>query len=243
MKKTIATAIGTMLILTLAASTALLIYLHFFAANDNDLSGTWSAGLDLTGQAAASAVGWLQDIEGVSVTLEDMEDRMGGLIVQVDLIFEQTESAAGTFVCHVSPESYEACNQAAYEALAAAFRELLAERLHMAGYTGGTDEETLEALVTETFGMATEEYLAACGPKLLPSLEELQSQYEGNGTYEMAEDILTRRFEEDGAVITKTEIYLRRDDSLILLEADEADSQAFSSGEYPMVYTLRQSEN
>ena len=113
----------------------------------------------------------------------------------------------------------------------------------MAGYTGGTDEETLETLVTETFGMSTGEYLAACGPKLLPSLEELQSQYEGNGTYETAEDILTRRFEEGGAVITKTEIYLRRDDSLILLETDEADSQAFSSGEYPMVYTLRQSEN
>lgn len=54
---------------------------------------------------------------------------------------------------------------------------------------------------------------------------------------------MTRRFEEGGAVITKMEIYLRRDDSLILLETDEADSQAFSSGEYPMVYTLRQSED
>lgn len=241
MKKTIATAIGTMLILTLAASTALLIYLHFFAANDNDLSGTWTAGLDLTGQAAASAVGWLQDIEGVSVTLEDMEDRMGGLIVQVDLIFEQTESAAGTFVCHVSPESYEACNQAAYEALAAAFRELLAERLTMAGYTDGGDEETVEALAEETFGMPTVEYLAACGPGLLPTLEDLQSQYDGSGSYETEEGILTRRIEEDGAVITKTESYIRQDDTLILMEETDADSSNLSSDEYPVIYTLRKS--
>lgn len=243
MKKTITTTLLTILLLTLTASTALLAYLHFFASDNQDLSGTWTADLDMTNQAAASAFGWLQDIEGVSVSLEDMESYIPELTIRVELSFAQDGDSAGTFACNVSPESYASCNQAAYEALAAAFRELLAERLHMAGYTGGTDEETLEALVTETFGMATEEYLAACGPKLLPSLEELQSQYEGNGTYETAEDILTRRFEEDGAVITKTEIYLRRDDSLILLEAGEADSQAFSSGEYPMVYTLRQSEN
>lgn len=243
MKKTITTALLTILLLTLTASTALLAYLHFFASDNQDLSGTWTAELDMTNLAAASAFGWLQDIEGVSVSLEEMETNMDGLTIQVDLTFTQNGDSAGTFACNVSPESYASCNQAAYGALAAAFHEILAERLHMAGYTGGTDEEILEALVTETFRMSTGEYLAACGPKLLPSLEELQSQYDGNGTYETAEDILTRRFEEGGAVITKTEIYLRRDDSLILLETDEADSQAFSSGEYPMVYTLRQSED
>lgn len=243
MKKTITTALLTILLLTLTASTALLAYLHFFASDNQDLSGTWTADLDMTNQASVSAFGWLQDIEGVSVSLEDMESYIPKLTMRVELTFAQDGNSAGTFVCNVSPESYASCNQAAHEALAAAFRDLLAERLRMAGYTGGTDEETLETLVTETFGMSTEEYLAACGPKLLPSLEELQSQYDGNGTYETVEDILIRRFEEGGAVITKTEIYLRRDDSLILLEADDAGSQAFSSDEDPVVYTLRQSEN
>lgn len=241
MKKTITTAILTILLLTLTASTILLAYLHFFAADNHDLSGTWTAELDMTNQAAASAFGWLQDIEGVSVSLEDMETDMDRLTIQVDMTLAQDGDSAGTFSCRVSPESYEACRQAAYGALAAAFRERLAERLHMAGYTGGTDEEAMEALVTETFGMSTEEYLAACGPKLLPSLEDLQSQYDGNGTYETAEDMLTRRFEEDGTVITKTEIYIQQDGSLLLLEADDADVQGFSSGEYPVVYTLRQS--
>lgn len=243
MKKTITTAILAILVLTLAASTALLAYLHFFAADNNDLSGTWTADLDMTSQAAAAAFGWLQDIEGVSVSLEEMETDMNGLTIRVDLDFEKAGDSTGTFACHVSPESYEACRQTAYGTLAEAFRERLAERLHMADYTGGTDEEAVEALVTETFGMSTEEYLAACGPKLLPSLEDLQLQYDGSGTYETAEGILTRRFDDDGAVITKTENYIRQDDRLILLEADEADSQpqTVSSGEYPIVYTLRQS--
>lgn len=243
MKKTITTALLTILILTLTASTALLAYLHFFMADNHDLSGTWTADLNMTKQAAASAFGWLEDIEGVSVSLEEMETDMNGLTIQVDLTFTQDGDSAGAFACHVSPESYEVCRQAANGALAAAFRECLAERLHMAGYTGGTDEKTIEALVTETFGMSTEEYLAACGPELLPSLEDLQSQYDGSGAYETAEDMLTRRFEEDGTVITKTEIYILQDGSLLLLEAEDADSQGFSSGEYPIVYTLRQTRD
>lgn len=240
MKKTITTALCTILILTLTVATALLAYLHFFASDNHDLSGTWTADLDLTEQAAVTAYSWLEDIEGVSVSLEEMETDMDGLTIQVELTFKQDQDSAGTFSCHVSPESYEACRQAAYEALTAAFRELLAERLHMAGYTGGTDEEAVEALVTKTFGMSTEEYLTACGPELLPSLEELQSRYDGSGDYETAEDILTRRFEEDGAVITKTESFIRQEGSLILLKAVDADSQTFSSGEYPMLYILRQ---
>ena len=68
----------------------------------------------------------------------------------------------------------------------------------MAGYTGGTDGESIEALVNETFGMSTVAYLTPCGPALLPSLEELQAQYDGSGTYTALEGVLTRQFEAGG---------------------------------------------
>ncbi len=116
---------------------------------------------------------------------------MQDLTIQVNLTLEQTVRSEGTFQCYVLPESYDACNQAAYEAFAMAFQELLTERLRMAGYTGGTDREALEALVTETFGMSTVSYLMSNGPALLPALEDLQVQYDGRGTYETAEGILT----------------------------------------------------
>lgn len=247
MKKVMKNVIIVLLILTLSASTAFLTYLHFFASDDGrltgeqNLSGEWIANLDMTERAAVTALGWLQDIEAVSVSLEDMEYYMQGLTVQVNLTMEQTDRAEGTFCCNVLPESYDACNQAAYEAFAIAFQALLTERLLMAGYTGSTDEETIEAFVIETFGMPTVSYLMSCGPALLPSLESLQTEYDGSGTYEIAEGILTRQFDA-GSADTKSERYIRKDLNLILLEPAGSDSAGSFSDHYPIVYTLKQSQ-
>lgn len=226
MKRIIKNVIVTLLIITLSASTALLAYLHYFASDDKELSGEWTTDLDMTERAAVTALSWLQDIEAVSVSLEDMESYMQGLSVQVNLAMDQNAQRnarwdahrAGTFSCNVSPESYDVCKEAAYEAFAMAFQELLTKRLRMAGCTGGTDREEIEALVAETFGMSTVSYLMSSCPDLLPSLEELQAQYDGSGTYEVTEDILTRRFEDGEAVIIKEEYYIRKGSILILPE-------------------------
>lgn len=243
MKKIIKNAVVTLLLLTLGISTALLTYLHFFASDDRELSGEWTANLDVTEQAAVTALDWLQDIEGISVSLKDMESYMQDLTVQVNLTLEQTDRSQGTFRCNILPESYDACKQAAYEAFAAAFQELLAERLRMAGYEGSTDREAVEVLVTETFGMSTVSYLMSYGPALLPSLEDLQAGYDGSGTYTTEEDLLTRQFDAGGSVTTKAEYYIRKDSKLILSEEISSDSAAFSSEYYPMIYTLKQSQN
>ena len=221
MGKVIKNTILILLILTLSISTAFLAYLHFFQS-DGDLSGEWTAELDLTEQAAVTAFIWLQDIEAVPVSLEDVESCMQKLTIQIDLNLEATSDSEGAFRCGILPESYTVCEQTAYEAFAEAFRELLAERLRMAGYTGGMDEEDLEDLVTETFGMSTVSYLMTCGPALLPSLEDLQAQYDGNGTYEAAEGIMTWRYD-NGTI--KTENYVWEDFSLVLAEEEDSDEQ------------------
>ncbi|MDE7267907.1 MAG: hypothetical protein K2N89_10625 [Lachnospiraceae bacterium] len=236
MRKILKNSVLSGLFLFLITFTALLTYLHFFASDDKDLSGNWTAKLDMTKQSAVTALSWLQDIEAVSISLEEMEDYMQNLTIEVNLTLEQTGNSEGTFHCNILPESYDACNQAAYEAFAAAFEDLLTERLRMAGYTGETDKETIEALVTETFGMSTVSYLKSCGAQLLPSLEDLQAQYDGSGIYKTAEDILTRQFDDGQAVTTKTEYYIRKDSSLILYE--ERDS-GYSS----VIYTLQQAPN
>ncbi len=246
-KNTIKNTILLILLLTLGISTTLLAYLHFFASGGGSVSGEWTADLDMTEHAAATAFGWLQDIEAVSVSLEDMEFRMQGLIVQVELTLEQTDRTGGNFHCTVLPESYDACNQAAYGALAAAFREILSERLRMAGYTDSMEEEDIEALVTETFGMSTISYLMTFGPALLPSLEDLQTQYEGSGTYETEEGILTRQFDTGWSADAKAEYYARTDSKLILLEeagsvTPDSDPVGLFSQDYPIMYTLKQTQ-
>ena len=222
MGKAIKNTILLLLILSLSISTAFLAYLHFFRSDGRSLSGEWTAELDLTEQAVVAAFIWLQDIEAVSVSPEDVESRMQKLTIQVDLNLEATAGSEGVFCCSILPESYTVCEQAAYEAFAAVFRELLAERLRMAGYTGGTDKEDLEALVIETFGMPTVSYLMTCGPALLPSLEDLQEQYDGSGTYEAVEGILTRRYDNG---TTKTENYVWENSSLVLAEEEDIDGQ------------------
>lgn len=244
MRKTIKSVVLILLILTIGLSTALFAYMHFSESADKNLSGEWTADLDLTERAAVTALGWLQEIEAVSISLEDMETYMRGLTVQVNMELEQTGRNAGTFHCKVLPESYEACRQEAYEAFAAAFRDLLVERLHMAGYTGGTDRETIEALVTETFGMPTVTYLMTCGPALLPTLEDLQAQCGSSGTYEAAEGILTRQFDTGGSGAVKTERYIRQGSNLVLTEeVNSADSPGFLTDLYPMIYTLQQTSS
>ena len=231
MGKVIKNTILLILILSLSISTAFLAYLHFFRSDVRRISGEWTAELDLTGQAAVTAFVWLQDIEGVSVSLEDVESNMQKLTVQIDLSMEASTGSEGAFRCSILRENYDESEQAAYETFAAVFRELLAERLRMAGYEGGTDKEDIEVLVVETFGMSTVSYLMTCGPALLPSLDDLQAQYDGSGTYEAAEGILTWRY--DSGTI-KTENYVLDNRSLVLSEED-SDGQ----GQKPAILIFR----
>lgn len=242
MRKIMKNVIYTFLLLLLGFSTALLVYLHFFAPGDGNLSGEWTTQLDMTRQAAVTALGWLQEIEGVSVSLEDMESSMQGLAIEVSLTMEQTERLAGTFQCEVRAGSYEACRQAAYEAFAGSFRILLGERLRMAGYAGSTDQQAVEALVAGEFGMSTVSYLMQYGPALLPSVEELQGQYEGSGTYEVDDGILRRRFEDGSMVMTKEEYYIKKGAALILTGEAVSEDAGLSFGLYPVVYTCEKNE-
>lgn len=239
MKKIMNSIVYVILLPALIISTALLTYLHFFASNDNNLSGEWIATINMTEQVSFTALDWLQDIEAVSVSIQDMESHMQDLTIELHMTFEQTARSEGTFQCNILPESYEACKQTAYEEFASIFRELLAKRLDMSGYAGNTDDENVEALVTETFGMSTVSYLMSYAPDLLPSLEDLQAQFDGSGTYQTAQNILTRQFE-NGTVTT--EYYIRKDFSLILSEAADSVSLGYFSDHYPIQYTLRQSK-
>lgn len=240
MRKVIKNTVVIILLSVLVLSTALSAYLCHSIASSRNLTGEWTAQLDMTEQAAVTALDWLQDMEAVSISMQDMEDYMQGLTITLCMKLEQTGRSEGTFVSNILPESYTACYEDAYEAFAAAFRSLVADRLRMAGYEGGTDEEAVEALVLETFGMSTISYLLSCEPNLLPALEDLQAQYDGSGTYTAVEGTLTRQFDSGPLVRTRTETYLRKDTRLIVTEAAHFVPSGYYTDHYPMIYDLQQ---
>ena len=131
MGKVIKNTILILLILSLSMSTAFLVYLHFFRSDDRNLSGEWTAELDLTEQAAVAAFIWLQDIEAVPVSLEDVESGMQELTIQINLNLEETTDSEGTFRCGILPESYSVCEQAAYESFAEIFNAISCRRTTM----------------------------------------------------------------------------------------------------------------
>lgn len=241
--KTIKNAVLILFFLTLSVSTALLAYLHFFAPDVDDLSGEWTANLNMAEPAAVAAYDWLQDIEAVYVSIEDIEAYMQDLTIQVNLTMEQTDGTEGTFRCNVSQESYEACRQAAYEAFAFAFQGIVAERLRMAGYIDGGGTEEIEALVTETFGMSTVSYLMSCVPELLPPLEDLQAGYDGSGTYEAAEGILIRHFDSGQPDSVEEEYCIGNDYGIILSEEAGSAHAGLFSDNFPLIYILIQTQN
>lgn len=243
MKKIIKNTVFVILFSILLLSTALSAYLCLSAAASRNLSGEWTAELDMTEQAAVTALDWLQDMEAVSVSMQDLEDRMQGLTVTLSLKLEQTSRSGGTFASGILPESYAACSQTAYEAFAAVFRELVADRLRMAGYDGDTGEAAVEALVQETFGMPTVSYLMSCEPNLLPPLGDLQARYDGSGTYSTAEGTLARTFDGGSLVRTRTEHYIRKDSTLILTGSADSALPGYFNAPYPVMYTLQPVEN
>jgi len=62
MKKIMKNAIFTILFSVLIILALFLAYLFLYASNDRNLSGKWTADLDMTGQAAVTSLGWLQDM-------------------------------------------------------------------------------------------------------------------------------------------------------------------------------------
>ena len=65
MKKVIKYTVIILLLLSLSASTAYLAYLHYFAPHYDNLSGQWTARVDMSGHATSAALAWLQDIEAL----------------------------------------------------------------------------------------------------------------------------------------------------------------------------------
>ncbi len=235
MGRTVRGTLRCLLLLTVGAVCAFWAYVRFFA--EGGMAGEWTASLDMREQAAASAFCWLQDIEQASVSLEEVGASMPDLTIQVNLTLRKTSRLGGNFQCNISPESYEACRQAAYEAFAGIFREIVAKRLHMAGYVEGVDVQSVEALAAEAFGMPTVSYLMEKGPALLPALEEMQARYGGSGVYEAKDGILTRHFTEGQPDTVRTESYIRQGSSLVLSKGAGSDVREGLFGQHPVFYT------
>ena len=190
---------------------------------ERKLPGQWHRTVDYTQEATLAAKEWLMEAEGGREI--DLTEYMGKVQIGVDLVLSEDGSWSST----VDEASYAEAKQQAYEALEQGLVELSGERLKKSYLTSAQNSnqerqkeiiDMLETITPESIretienvtGMPCIEYLKTYGPELLPPLEEIQGQYNLNGSWKAENGVLLR----DG----KGEAFMINTDLLVLSGAD-----------------------
>lgn len=195
-----------MAVTLLMAGLSCALALQVYRRTDPSLIGTWRMELDLTETARARANAWLQNAKlGERI---DAGDVLPKLTVRAELALREDGSWEKT----LDADSLARAKAAADKALAASLRELLRLRITDAGRPAVTAAEA-DRQIAAAIGMTAEEYIAACGPALLPGEAELRARLEGSGFYQIEGPNL--RFDGGRAVRFLT------DDTLLVLSADD----------------------
>jgi len=195
-----------LLVIVLLAAISCALALRLWRRSDPRLIGTWRMQADFTVQARERANGWLRGAE-----LGERADAAAYLEpVQIPVELKLRED--GTWTREADTEKLAAAEAAARKALAAALGELVCLRIRDAGRpeeTAAGAEKRIEAAL----GMSAEDYLAAYGPALLPTAEELRASYDGSGGYTVEGPYLRLEGQEAARYLA--------DDGLLVLRRDE----------------------
>lgn len=109
------------------------------------LNGVWVTKIDISEEVCTKAELWLEDVEGITVTSEELRQVMGTL--EVELLEEYVLDENGYAVCtkRISEESYERCKDKAYEGMTLAFEQVIARRLYASDLI---DEQILQDILS-----------------------------------------------------------------------------------------------
>lgn len=148
----------------------------FFYINANriGLVGQWHRTIDVTDDVSAGIKGYLREVlseeEIAECSLPDKIEIDSVLIISKDGIM--TES--------VDEVSYYDAQQAAKEALTDAVIKVIEDKMQK---TYIETDMTTQELIKEATGMEISDYLEKYGPRMMPSMDELNDAYGMNASY------------------------------------------------------------
>ena len=202
-----------LLVILLLAAISCGLALRLWRRSDPVVVGSWRMQADLTLLARERANAWLR-----AAALGEQTDAGAYLPpIQVPVDLKLTED--GQWSRSVDAGKLQEAEREAQTALAEALRALVCLRIRDAGRPE-EDAAGAEARIESAVGMSAEDYLAACGPALLPTVEELEALYGGSGGYTIEgpylhlEGLGSRRYLADEVLLTLagddgTEVYRR----------------------------------
>ena len=155
------------------------------------IEGSWTREVDVTDQVACETAIWLSDVGGMDTSQEWIHEKLGSLTYTSVLTFEKTGLGKGEFSEVVDKESYEACKDDTYRAVARCLEDIIARRLDMAGYGEELSEEDAKKVVSEVLGVSTEQYLKEKGVDMLPAIEVEEGINNRSGAYSLSGSSIT----------------------------------------------------
>lgn len=139
------------------------------------VAGEHTETIDISEDVASNAEGWLEDIEGVTVTTRDISECIGELEITIVTKCELDLYDNLTVTRELDRDSYDYCRQKAYDGVSLCFKKVIMERLYAAGIdTEGID---IEAVVRENFGLSVNDYIERSLPDFFPTYEELTERF------------------------------------------------------------------
>lgn len=132
--------------------------------------------VSMTEEASARAFVWLSNIEDTELTYEEVKECMGDFNLE---IVKTPADKKGVYTMSLADNAYGYCLSQAKTGLERAYRLSVCKRITSTGYEGTVNDELVESLMQETFGMSVSDYISQCEIVLLPSEEELISKYSG----------------------------------------------------------------
>ena len=137
--------------------------------------------VSMTEEAAARAYVWLSEIDDCNITYDDLKAIMGDFNME---IVETPTGEKGIYTKALADGSYEYCLSQAKTGLERAYRQVVINRLMVAGgIEGEVTDATVEELMMEEYGVSVSEYLEGQNIDIFPSLDELNQKYSGEVNY------------------------------------------------------------
>lgn len=130
--------------------------------------------VSMTEEASARAFVWLNKIDYMELSYEDVVSIMGQFNLE---IIKTPTKEKGVYTYALADNAYEYCQNQAQVGFERAYKQVIKNRIEKTGYEGEISDETVERLMLETFGMTVSDYLKQCDVKLLPAEDEINEKY------------------------------------------------------------------
>jgi len=131
--------------------------------------------ISLSEEVSAKAYVWLNQIDDMNISYEDLRQAIGDINLTVELT---PSGKKGIKNQQIVDGAYEQCLEKAYSGLANAYWQVVASRLTESGYDKPINQNTVEKLMKDTYGLSIVDYLKACEDlSLLPSKEDAMTKY------------------------------------------------------------------